>query len=88
MDTSRDDPHDGGVMKGVGTGADKAIRVLLREAEAEGWTVASTKNNHLKLRHPRATIQVIVPLTPRNAWRTIKNTRAELRRALRISSRR
>lgn len=65
---------------------DKAIRQLLKEAEAEGWEVElAKKGGHYKLRHPSGETMVVLPSTPRNAWRTVKNVRAEMRRALRAA---
>lgn len=53
------------------------IKELIRQAEREGWEVDRTRSSHLRFRKNGET--VIGPSTTRMT-RSIKNTRAPLRR--------
>lgn len=59
------------------------IRQLMEEADEMGWAIDGvTGSGHIRLIHPQATTPVVVPSTPSD-WRGLRNTRAQLRRALR-----
>lgn len=47
----------------------------------EGWEVRMTKNNHAKLRHPRAGNIVVASLFS-NDWRAHKNLMRDIKAAL------
>jgi predicted RNA binding protein YcfA (HicA-like mRNA interferase family) len=65
-------------------GAAKEMRQLIKRAEKEGWAAEQTKKGHWRLTHPKAAYHVIAPGTPSD-YRSVKNTEAELRRAMRTA---
>lgn len=54
---------------------------LIREAEAAGWIVDRTSKGHLRFVHPEASKFVVTAYTPSD-WRSYKNARAAMKRAL------
>ena len=58
---------------------DDRWRALVDRARASGWTVAPTRNHHIRWRSPAGTV-VISPGTP-SEYRGLRNHRALLRRA-------
>ena len=55
------------------------FRSLARAARRAGWTITSTGSGHTRWRSPSGQV-VIVAATP-GRWRSIRNTRADLKRA-------
>ena len=54
---------------------------VLARARAAGWRVEHTRGGHLRLDHPEAAFPVFTSSSPSD-WRSSRNLRAELRRAL------
>jgi predicted RNA binding protein YcfA (HicA-like mRNA interferase family) len=52
---------------------------LLRQASACGWQLSRTRGGHWLLRHPSGAV-VVTSGSPSD-WRTLRNTRAQMRRA-------
>ena len=60
-------------------GAHRELRPLIDAAAEQGWRVEMTRNQHVLFLGPRRGQRVVASLTPRNAGRAVKNTRALLR---------
>lgn len=56
------------------------LRKLVAEAEAAGWTVERTRNNHIRFLSPDGK-HLIVCGSTESDHRAIRNTKARLRRA-------
>jgi predicted RNA binding protein YcfA (HicA-like mRNA interferase family) len=56
------------------------LRKLARVAKEAGWTITRTRGDHLRWRHPGGAT-VITPSTPNGGNRSIRNARADLKRA-------
>jgi len=63
-----------------------SLKSLLKEARKAGWSISPTGSGHIKLVPPGGGPPVFSSSTPRNEWRTCKNLRAEMNRALAASS--
>lgn len=55
------------------------FRILARHAEAAGWSIELTRNNHLRWRSPDGAV-VFSALSPSDR-RAVRNVEKELRRA-------
>jgi predicted RNA binding protein YcfA (HicA-like mRNA interferase family) len=56
------------------------LRSLARSARHAGWILTRTGSGHLRWQHPDGR-HVITPSTPHGGNRSIRNARAELKRA-------
>ena len=56
------------------------LRTLARTARRARWTITHTGSGHLRWR-PADGLVVITPSTPNGGRRSVKNARAELKRA-------
>lgn len=60
------------------------LRDLKLEAERMGYTIGQTKNNHLKITHPKVVSPIFASGTPSDQ-RVLKNVVAKMARMLRQS---
>lgn len=62
----------------------KDYRQLVKKAQKQGWKLVKEKgkgqNGHPRLVPPDGGDYIVIPSSPSD-WRSVKNTRAELRRA-------
>jgi hypothetical protein len=56
------------------------LRALARTARRAEWSITRTGSGHLRWQHPDGK-HVITPSTPHGGNRSIRNSRAELKRA-------
>lgn len=58
------------------------VRALIAYAEERGFTAERTNGGHIKFLHPQVAKPLFTSSTPSD-WRTVENSKAQLRRALR-----
>ena len=56
------------------------LRAQARRARAAGWQITRTRSGHYRWQHPDGTV-VITGSTPNGGKRSIRNSRAQLRKA-------
>lgn len=66
---------------------DREVRNFMRELQGDGgWWGRLTAKGHIQLKHDQiANMIFVMPSTPSD-WRSIRNTRSDIRRAIRAQS--